>query len=257
MPMLDGQIALVTGAASGIGAAGVEVFTRHGARVIGVDRDAVKGAEIADRTSAQILTCDLADPDAAVEIADRLGAQHGRLDILWNNAGIGWQGPFESCGDDDLSRVLEIDLVAPWRVTRACLPLLRIGAAKRPAAGASILFTASALALRPRPNCAPYVAAKSALVGLARALAAELGPSGLRVNALCPGLVDTPASRAFTAGWSGRDSDAVFAAYRAESPLGRIAEARDVAETAAFLASDAGRALSASAVAVDCGTVGF
>jgi NAD(P)-dependent dehydrogenase (short-subunit alcohol dehydrogenase family) len=256
MADLAGKVALVTGGASGIGAAAVEVFVQAGARVVLVDRDGARAEDVAARNGAEALVCDLAAPDSAGSVARSVEACHGRLDILWNNAGIGWQGAFERCTDDDLARVLDIDLVAPWRLTRACLPLLRRTAARQPEVGVSILFTASALALRPRPGCTPYVAAKSALVGLARALAAELGPDGIRVNALCPGLVDTPASRAFTAGWRGQDSDAVFAAYRAESPLGRLAEPRDVAEVAAFLSSDAGRALSAAAVAVDCGTAG-
>lgn len=256
MADLSGKVALVTGGASGIGAAAVGIFASAGAQVIVVDRDEAGARRVASASGAAIHVCDLAEPDAAALLAARVAEVHPRLDILWNNAGIGWQGRFETCADADLERILSIDLIAPWRLTRLMLPLLRAAAAASLQSGATVLFTASALALRPRAGCAPYVAAKSALVGLARALAAELGPDGIRVNALCPGPVDTPASRAFTAGWGGRSSDDVFAAYRAESPLGRLAEARDVAQTAAFLASDAGRALSGAAVAVDCGTSG-
>lgn len=257
MSSLQAKTAIITGGGSGLGAAAARKFAAEGARLLLCDVDAERGQAVADDTGALFQQADHSDAEQCARLAAEAENLWGHLDILFNNAGIGWSGSFEACDDAALEKVYAVNVFGPWRMTRACLDLLREGAAANGKAGACLLFTASALALRARANNAPYASSKSAIIGLARSLAVELGPSGIRVNAICPGLVDTPASRRFTSGWSGRRSEEVFAAYRTQTPLGRLAEAEDIANTAAFLASDAGRAISAAALVVDGGTAGL
>ncbi len=248
------HVAIITGGASGIGAETARVLAARSWSPILCDLNEEAGRTVADQLSADFLRCDHTDPEACVEAAELAMEKHGQLNLLYANAGVGWTGTADDCAPDNLRAVLETNVIGHWTMIRACLPLLRETARAKDRGPVSIVLTASALAVRPRPGCMAYNVSKAAVVGMGRSLARDLGPDGIRVNVVAPGLVRTPASEAFTRDWG--LSDDVFGRYAHESPLGRIATPRDIAEVTAFIASEAGKGLSSSTLVVDCGTTG-
>lgn len=257
---LKEKVVLITGAASGLGAAAAGRCLEEGARVVCADLRGTDWSGEHPRLHGHGdafagIRCDHTRPADCAAAVETALERWGRLDVLFNNAGVGYAGNFADVAPQALRRVFDVDFFGPWQMTAAALPALEASAADGRHANSVVLFTASAIGLRARPNCAPYGTAKAAVLGLVHSLALDLGPSNVRVNAICPGLVDTPASRAMTAGWSGRTSDDVFDDYRRLSPMGRIAEAGDVAESVVFLASDEARAINSVALPVDYGTV--
>lgn len=250
MGRLQGKVALITGAASGFGAAAARIFAAEGARVVVADRDP-RGEEVARGIGegAVFARCDhtrRAECEAAVEVAR---ARFGQLDILCNNAGIGWAGAFADATEEEEARVIAVDLVGPSAMTRAALPMLLKHA---PKPGPAIVFTASGLGLRGSPRVSLYAAAKHGVIGLMRSLAAELGPQGVRVNAVCPGIVDTPAVREM---W-GDGTDAALARFRGGNLVPWAVAVEDIARAALFLASDEARGITSVALPVDAGRHG-
>ena len=243
---LAGRTVVVTGGASGIGAACARRYAAEGAAVVIGDLDAAGAQRVADEVGGIALRCDhTADDDCALLVraaVDRFGS----VDALHNNAGIGWTGRFDELLPDQARRLFEVLLMGPILMTQAALPALR-----RSAHGGVLLFTASGLGLHGRPNISIYAAAKHAVVGLVRSLALELGPEGLRVNAVCPGIVDTPMVRATTGAWG--PTDQVLETFRQGTPLRRPILPEDVAASAAFLLSDDARNLTGTALLVDGG----
>jgi 2-keto-3-deoxy-L-fuconate dehydrogenase len=236
----DGLVAAVTGGASGIGAAIVQVLGDRGARVAVLDLDvsAVPDGVLGVRT-------DVAD-DASVRAAvDAVVAELGRLDVLVNNAGIGAQGTVADNDDDEWRRVLDVNLVGAVRVSRAALPHLR----ESPAA--AIVNTGSIAATAGLPQRALYSASKGAVLALTRAMAADHLAEGVRVNCVNPGTADTP--------WIGRllakavDPDAERAALEARQPHGRLVSAEEVAHAVAYLASPTSGSTTGIGMAVDGG----
>lgn len=250
MGRLAGKVALITGGASGFGAAAARIFVAEGARVVIADRDA-RGESVARELgeSAVFARCDHTrrlDCDMAVKVAR---GHFGRLDILYNNAGIGWAGAFADASEEEEAQVIAVDLVGPSLMTRAALPLLLADA---PKPGPAVVFTASGLGLRGSPRVSLYSAAKHGVIGLMRSLAAELGPQGVRVNAVCPGIVDTPAVREM---W-GEGTDAALARFRGGNLVPWAVAVEDVARAALFLASDEARGITSVALPVDAGRHG-
>lgn len=241
---------VITAAAQGIGRAMAEAFLAAGARVHICDLDAERLTAFSD--AAPALGTTLADVAASDEVArlfaeaeDRLGG----LDVLINNAGIaGPAGPIEDCALEDWRRTLAVGLDGAFHCLRQAVPLLK-------AAGAgSIINISSTAGLMGYPLRAPYTAAKWALVGLTKSLAVELGPFGIRVNAICPGSVDGPRMDSVIAAEAaarGRTPEQVRESYMRNVSLRTFIDARDIAETALFLASDAGAKISGQALAVD------
>jgi 3-oxoacyl-[acyl-carrier protein] reductase len=174
----------------------------------------------------------------------------GGLDVLFNNAGIGWTGSFAAADESAIHRVLDADLVGPMKMTQAALPALRTAAAAR-ADGAAIVFTASGLGLHGRAMISLYSVAKHGIIGLARSLALELGQENIRVNAVCPGIVDTQMVRNTTGAWG--EVDTVLERFRQSTPLQRNAEPIDIANAALFLASAEARMITGTALLVDGG----
>jgi NAD(P)-dependent dehydrogenase (short-subunit alcohol dehydrogenase family) len=239
----DGLAALVTGGSSGIGLATARRLAGAGANVVVLDR----AADVPDGLGH--VRADVGD-DAAVRAAvgeaiDTLG----RLDVLVNNAGIGAQGGIEANDDDEWHRVLDVNVLGLVRVTRAALPALR----ESPAA--AIVNTCSIAATAGLPNRALYSASKGAVLSLTLAMAADLLPEGIRVNAVNPGTADTP--------WIGRllavadDPAAERAALEARQPHGRLVSADEVAEAIAYLASPAAGSTTGTWLAVDGGMAGL
>ncbi|GAA4161959.1 SDR family oxidoreductase [Gryllotalpicola daejeonensis] len=236
----DGLVAVVTGGASGIGAAIAAELGARGAQVAVLDRD-VTGA--ADGVFGVV--ADVTD-DASVRAAIEAVVEHfGRLDIVVNNAGIGAQGTVEDNPDAEWQRVWDVNVLGMVRVARAALPALR----RSPAA--AIVNTCSVAANVGLPQRALYSATKGAVLGLTRAMAADHLREGIRVNCVNPGTADTP--------WVGRllsaaaDPVAERAALEARQPHGRLVSAAEVADAVAYLASPRSRSTTGTSITVDGG----
>ncbi|MFE6963578.1 SDR family NAD(P)-dependent oxidoreductase [Agromyces sp. NPDC057679] len=236
----DGLVAVVTGGASGIGAAIAARLRRGGARVAVFDLapDAAQHADLA-------VAVDIAD-DASVRAGvDRVVAEFGRLDIVVNNAGIGAQGDVTANDDEEWRRVLDVNVLGTVRVARAALPHLRVSPA------AAIVNTSSIAATAGLPQRALYSASKGAISALTRAMAADHLRERIRVNAVNPGTADTP--------WVGRlldsadDPVAERAALEARQPHGRLVDPDEVAGAVAYLASPASGSTTGVSLAVDGG----
>ncbi|MGW7578457.1 SDR family NAD(P)-dependent oxidoreductase [Streptomyces sp. NPDC054765] len=247
MPLLDGLRALVTGGASGIGLATARLLAAEGARVAVLDRapdapDALAGI-------ARYSRADLQDDASVVAASAAALDTFGGLDILVNNAGIGAQGGIEDNADEEWHRVLDVNVLGLVRVTRAVLPALDRSS------HAAIVNIASIAATAGLPQRALYTASKGAVLSLTRAMAADLLPRGIRVNAVNPGTADTP--------WIGRllaraeDPAAEQAALAARQPQGRLVDADEVAAAVLHLASPAAASTTGTALAVDGGMDGL
>ena len=247
MAEFDGIRALVTGGGSGIGRAVAACLRRLGATVAVLDRDT--GALDAEAELVAV-TADVTD-DAGVRAAVAAATERlGGLDVLVNNAGIGAQGGIADNDDAEWHRVLDVNVLGIVRVTRAALPALRSAAAAHDA-GAAIVNTCSIAATAGLPNRALYSASKGAVLSLTLAMAADLLPDRIRVNAVNPGTADTP--------WVGRlldaadDPAAERAALEARQPHGRLVTADEVAHAVAYLASPLAGSTTGTALAVDGG----
>jgi len=246
---LSGLCAVVTGAAGGIGQAIARQLIAQGATVHGLDRDGAGLERLALEFGPMAFAAhrvDLADRSAVdrslVGVLDRLA---GRCDILVNNAGVSRLRSLEDTDDALLDWMFAVNFTAAFRITRALLPAL--GASGR----GTVVNIASELALVGQPNYSGYCATKGAVLAWSRALALELAGRGIRVNAVCPGPVDTLLlQEEFT---SHTDPCAARAAEIGTIPLARLGLAADIAPVVAFLASDAAAFVTGAAWCVDGG----
>lgn len=243
MTDFSGLVAIVTGGASGIGAAIARRLRADGARVavFDVNPDAAD-ADLAVRV-------DVSDDESVVAGVQRVVGEFGRLDIVVNNAGIGAQGDVAANSDAEWHRVLDINVIGMARVTRAALPHLRTSPA------AAIVNTASIAATAGLPQRALYSASKGAVLSLTRAMAADHLADGIRVNAVSPGTADTP--------WVGRlldaapDPAAERAALEARQPHGRLVAPEEIADAVAYLAGPAAGSTTGTVLEVDGGMSGL
>jgi NAD(P)-dependent dehydrogenase (short-subunit alcohol dehydrogenase family) len=249
---LRGRRCLITGAAGGVGAATAQRLCEAGAAVVAGDLDGpgVRGlaAALVDAgLTAHACELDVTDDDAvraAVEDAER---SLGGLDTLVATAGILTVDPIEHLSPDAFRRTLEVNLVGTFFCIRHAVPALRR------AGGGAIVCTASQAGLEGVPEAAAYCASKFGVVGMVQSLARELTGDGIRVTAVAPGLVDTPMLHEFyarRAAIHGADADELLREAIAEYPIGRLATAREIAETIVFLASDAASYISGATIPV-------
>jgi 3-oxoacyl-[acyl-carrier protein] reductase len=243
---LAGKNAVVTGGASGIGAGIVRRFIADGARVVIADRD-LEGAE---RLAAELgpaaraIGTDVSDGASVAALAAAVATHLGALDILVNNAGVGHVPQLlEELSESDFERLLAVNVRSVYLTARAFVPGM-----KARGRGA-ILNIASTGGVSPRPRLAWYNASKGWVIAATRAMAIELAPAGVRVNAINPVASETPLLATFMGG----DTPEVRARFLASIPLGRFATPEDMAHAAAFLCSDAAAMITGVALDVDGG----
>jgi NAD(P)-dependent dehydrogenase (short-subunit alcohol dehydrogenase family) len=241
-----GKVVFVTGAASGIGRAAAEAFVRRGYATALADMNEEAGrvaeAELRPLGECKFLVCDVTDDDTVRTALGEAVQRYGRLDAAFNAAGIdGEHGkPTAECTMENWNRVIAVDLTGTWSCMRHELPeIVRSG-------GGSIVNCASVAGLRAAPTVPAYTAAKHGVVGLTRVAAREYARQGVRVNAICPGTVDTPMFRHSM-------SPEVIEHLVSTNPSGRLAEAAEIAEVALWLCEDAPGFLTGQAIAVDGG----
>jgi NAD(P)-dependent dehydrogenase (short-subunit alcohol dehydrogenase family) len=247
---LDGQVALITGGASGLGEATVRLFAREGARVVIADLQDERGQRVAGELGVAALyqRTDVAREADIAAAVDRAAAEFGRLDCMFNNAGVvGAVGPIDEIPVEDYDATMAINLRGVF------LGMKHAARVMKPQRSGTILCSSSIAGLTGGLGPHVYATAKTALIGLTRNVAAELGCFGIRVNCIVPGNMATP----MIAGLAGGDPDAlepIKQGMAAASPLpGRAGLAEDIAHAALFLASDESGYVSGHTLVVDAG----
>lgn len=243
---LDGRVTAVVGAASGIGEAVARACARQGAQVACLDQDADGAAAAAARItasggSAEAAALDIRDAAAVRGAFESLRERHGRLDVAVCTPGVNVRKPILAYTPDDVERVLAVNLKGNFNVLQAAG---RIMSAQ--GRGSIVLFS-SIRSLVTEPGQSVYAATKAGIVQLVRTAAAEFGPAGVRVNAVAPGVVETPLTAPIKARpeW--------YAAYAEKSALGRWARPEEIAEPTVFLCSDAASYVTGAVLFVDAG----
>jgi NAD(P)-dependent dehydrogenase (short-subunit alcohol dehydrogenase family) len=250
--LLRGKAALVTGGASGIGRATASLFAAEGAAVAVFDRDEEGGRDVVRAVTqgggrAHLIAGDVTrDADCRRSVDETLRA-FGRLDILFNNAGIIRRAAITDTSEEDWDRTMAVNVKSIFLLSRCAIP------AMEKAGGGVIINTASNWGLVGGPRAAAYCASKGAVVLLTKAMAIDHGPRNIRVNCICPGDTDTPMLRG-EAGQLGQPVES-FLSQSADCPLGRVAQPDDIARAALYLASDASSFMTGAPLIVDGGFV--
>ena len=247
---LSGKVCVITGVGAGIGAATADVFTRFGAHVIGLEKDRASLRRTTERISEHKGSLDpiCADvsSEASVQAAfEEIGSRHQRIDVLVNNVGVEFYKDFVTVTVEDWEHQLAVNLKSVFLCCSRVVPwMIKAGRG-------AVINTASVQAFATTGQTAPYAAAKAGVLGLTRDMARDLGPHQIRVNAVCPGCIDTPMMERSVA--RGGDPSAARQKMESTIPLRRLGDPREIANAAAFLASDLASYVSGVALVVDGG----
>jgi gluconate 5-dehydrogenase len=242
---LDGRVALVTGSSRGLGWAIARALSAAGAIVVlhGRDTEALRARQqelAATGAATDVVRFDVTDSEAGARAIGQIAERHGRLDVLVNNAGVILRKPLAEVADSDWQATLATDLTSCFTLARAAAAVMV------PQGRGSIIMISSIVASVTRPQIAAYTAAKGAVSALARALAVELGPHGVRCNAIAPGYFRTEGTAPIVETELGRQ-------ISARTPLGRWGNTEEIGGAAVFLASDAASYVNGTVLTVDGG----
>lgn len=243
---LEHKVALITGGTSGIGKATVELFISEGAQVAFTGRRVELGESIARQTGAHYIQADHRSKQDCEQCVAQVVEKYGRIDILFNNAGIVVSGTAESTSETDWDDTLQLNVTAVWRMSRLVIPIMR------DQGGGAIVNNASDWAFVGAPGVVAYCTSKGAVVQMTRAMAIDHAGENIRINAVCPG--DTYVERWLKEGYyrqSGGVSEAE--ARKTDLPIGRVAEPVEIARAVLFLASDEASFMTGATLAVDGG----
>lgn len=230
MGRFGGRVALVSGAASGIGLAVADRLEGEGAVVVRSDlRPATDG-----------ITCDVTDPSSCTAAVALVLEHHGRLDVLANVAGIGMSRTIEAMDPDEWRAIIDVNLTGTFLLSQSALPAIR-------RTKGAIVNMASVAGLRATPYNAAYCASKGGVIMLTKSMALEVAKAGVRVNAVCPAAVDTP----FLRGFELPEGADMALLTRASSPMGRVIEPAEVAAAVAYLASEEAATVSGTTLVID------
>ena len=248
--VLAEKVAIVTGGASGIGRATAFLFAREGATVAIADMSETAGQAVAqqiveNRGRAIFMRTDVTKPADCQSVVERTIGEFGKIDILFNNAGIIRRASVVELNEDDWDRVMAVNVKSVFLLSRLVIPIM----AK--SGGGSIINMSSGWGLVGGPRAAVYCASKGAVVLLTKAMAVDHGPQNIRVNCICPGDTDTNMLRS-EAQQLGESEDRFFA-DSARRPLGRVGKPEEIAQAALYLASDASSFVTGTALVVDGG----
>jgi NAD(P)-dependent dehydrogenase (short-subunit alcohol dehydrogenase family) len=249
---LSGKVAVITGAGSGIGRAAADLFAREGAEVALVDLNAQAAAAAAGQITdaggrALAVGADVADA-AQVDLAFRqISGEFGRIDVLYNNAGVNSAGSVVDATDEDWDRCFAVNAKGTFLCSRAAGRLMVA------AGGGSIVNQGSVAAVVGIANFASYCASKGAVVALTRSMSVDLAPRNVRVNVICPGTVYTPLMEPMLRARGNGDLAAGLAMTTAKYPIGRLGTPAEIAAVALFLASDDSSFLTGSVITADGG----
>ncbi len=245
---LRDKVAIITGAASGIGAGTAEVFAEAGARLVLVDRDEAGLAAVRDglaETGTEVVLCDgdVAEPETARRAVAAALAAFGRVDVLFNNAGVMTSGDFLAVDEAAWDAVLNPNLRGIYLMCRAAIPsMLERGRG-------AIVNTSSVMAFLTEPGYEAYTTSKAGIIGLTKALAVSYAEQGIRVNCICPGWVDTPMNRRLAEELGGMDK--LTPIIKRQQPLARMVTTREVGNAVCFLASDDASGITGAVLCVD------
>ena len=249
--LVEGKVALVTGGASGIGRASAYAFAREGARVVVCDLNGAGGEETAnairkDGAEAVFVRADVSDEAQVESLVQRVIDTYGRLDCAHNNAGItGAVGALHEIPLEGWERTLAVNLTSVFLCMKHEIrAMLKQG-------GGAIVNTSSGAGFVPTPALSPYCASKHGILGLTKTAALENAKTGIRVNAVCPGGVDTPMLRKYMSG-----SPAMEKLIRASQPGGRLGKPEEIAEATVWLCSDRASFVSGESMLVDGAAIG-
>ncbi|MEJ6393683.1 glucose 1-dehydrogenase [Gymnodinialimonas sp. 2305UL16-5] len=241
---LEGKTAIVTGAASGFGAGIARIFAREGAQVLVADLNLDAARDIADEIGGLTTQTDVSDGGSVAAMTKIALEAWGRIDILVNNAGTTHQkGPLEDVAEADFDRVFKVNAKSVYLTAREIVPQMKA------AGSGAILNVASTAGISPRAHLNWYNASKGWMITATKAMAVELAPDGIRVNAICPVAGETP----LLASFMGEDTPEIRAKFLATIPIGRFSQPEDMGEAAAFLCSDAASMITGVALEVDGG----
>ena len=247
---LNSKIAMITGAASGIGRATALLFARAGASVIAIDRNETAGEQLVKEITglsgqAEFFQADISHAQDCQRAVEKTVVKFGRIDILFNNAGIIRRSTVVDLSEEDWDRVMEVNVKSIFLMCRLVIPVMARGG------GGSIINMASGWGLSGGSRAAAYCASKGAVVLLTKAMALDHGSQNVRVNCLCPGDTDTNMLRN-EAQQLGESADR-FLSEAARRPLGRVGTPEEIAQAALYLASDASSFVTGTALVVDGG----
>jgi len=247
---LEGQTAVVTGGATGLGYAMTECIVEAGGRVVIVSSSPrEKYREVLEKLGSQVSyeQFNITDTDHTPAFVEGLTAKYGKIDILVNNAGVHCKKPIEEMTVEDYTNVLNVHLVGAFALTKALVPHMR--ANKK----GSILFIASMTSYIGQPFVCGYSTAKAGYLGMIHTLASEVSPDGIRVNGIAPGWIDTPMFRKATDGDEARRNKIL-----GRTPMNRFGEPKDIGWACVYLCSDAAKFVTGAVLPVDGGAlIGF